>query len=166
MTLAVKFIPAELLLSEFAFENLPLIGQDPQTHVTFLISAGGLLSALVVGLWSVGWSMEDAGLIHFSMRSEKTGGLKELEPIHVRYNSYIKGYAGISSVLFVVSMALSLFLEGRLIDIIAILTLPLHIILMLTPSMYIHSKLNSSWLRKNLPAAKNNLLQRTDLIEE
>ena len=62
-----------------------------------------LILPLVVGLWSVGWTMEDAGLMHFKLPKEEKKVLYEIEPVHLKYNGLIKGYAGITAILYLVS---------------------------------------------------------------
>jgi hypothetical protein len=69
-----------------------------------------LLSPLSMGLWAVGWVMEDIGLMHYKFPSENERTLFEIEPVHLKYNGFLKGYAGIASVIFVIN-AFMVYLE-------------------------------------------------------
>lgn len=62
-----------------------------------------------IGIWSVGWSFEDAGLMHFKFSKKRINPLYEIEPIHYRYNSIIKGYAGISTIIYIIDLSINSF---------------------------------------------------------
>ncbi|MFX0072795.1 MAG: hypothetical protein ACFFAO_17070 [Candidatus Hermodarchaeota archaeon] len=62
-----------------------------------------LFLPFVVGIWSVGWTLEDVGLMHYKFPKKNKQMLFEIEPIHLKYNGVFKGYAGISSILFLIT---------------------------------------------------------------
>ncbi|MFX1475603.1 MAG: hypothetical protein ACFFCO_09060, partial [Promethearchaeota archaeon] len=71
-----------------------------------------LIAPICVGLWSVGWAFEDAGLIHYSLPK---GGLEEyfeIEPVHYRYNTLLGGYAGLSAFFFYLGALLFYLVPG------------------------------------------------------
>jgi hypothetical protein len=115
---------------------------------------------IVIGLWSVGWTLEDSGLIHYSGldgQKERWDKLFEIEPIHLRYNGYLKGYAGISSVVFLISLAVYFTgFEGRGEDVMMVTLIPAFSIINSIPSYLIYglSKGKFGYLRKDLPEAK------------
>jgi len=115
---------------------------------------------IVIGLWSVGWALEDSGLIHYSGldgQKQRRDKLFEIEPIHLRYNGYLKGYAGISSVVFLISMAIYFAsFEGRAEDVMMVTLLPLFSIVNAVPSYIVYgiTKGKFEYLRKDLPEAK------------
>ena len=73
-------------------------GVMPAFNFTIFIALFGLAFPISIGLWSIAWAIEDAGLMHYSFMDD---GYYEIEPIHTKYSSYLKGYAGISAILFV-----------------------------------------------------------------
>ena len=123
---------------------------------------------IVIGLWSVGWSLQDAGLVHYSGlegQKERWDKLFEIEPIHSKYNNYLKGYAGISSLVFLISIAVYLTgFEGRAMDVLMIIFTPAMSILMMVPSYIVYglTQQKFEYLRKELPEAKK--LAEEDLI--
>ena len=123
--------------------------------ITFVI-----VFPIVIGLWSVGWSLQDAGLVHYTGlegQKERWDKLFEIEPIHSKYNNYLKGYAGISSIVFLISLVVYISgFEGRTEDAIIVILTPAMLIIMMVPS-YIVYGLNQQkfeYLRKGLPKAK------------
>ncbi|MHA1149100.1 MAG: hypothetical protein ACTSR8_12750 [Promethearchaeota archaeon] len=126
-----------------------------------LISHVALLLPIVVGIWSIGWAMEDAGLMHYKFDERKGRELYEIEPVHVKYNSYVKGYAGISALLFFIKvlMSFSSILDeypNRFIDLFGIMMLPFIAIGLLIPAYIIYCKTGNSFefLNKDLMELK------------
>ena len=72
------------------YEKYPLY--YPDTFIGF----ASIIFPLMVGLWAIGWVLEDTGLMHFKLPKENERFLYEIEPIYLKYNSFVKGYAGIS----------------------------------------------------------------------
>ncbi len=70
---------------------------DPKHNFSFIIPLLGIGFPIAVGLWSVAWALEDAGLMHYVFKKD---GYYEIEPVFVRYSLYLKGYSSISSILF------------------------------------------------------------------
>ena len=58
---------------------------------------------LAVGLWAIGWALEDCGLMHYDLPKQGEKRLYEIEPIFRKYQSVIKGYAGISAIVYFIS---------------------------------------------------------------
>ena len=125
---------------------------------------------IVMGLWSIGWSLEDSGLIHYSGlkgQRERLDKLFEIEPTHLRYNSYLKGYAGISSIIFLVSLSVYFSgFEGRAEDALFVILTPLMTIFISVPAyiFYNLTKGKFGYLRKKLPEAKR--IAEADLLAQ
>ena len=123
---------------------------------------------IVMGLWSVGWALEDSGLVHYSGlegQKERLDKLFEIEPIHLRYNGYLIGYAGISSVVFLISLVVYFTgFEGRAEDVMMVILSPMLTIVISIPSyiVYAITKGKFEYLRKDLPQAKK--IAETELI--
>lgn len=123
---------------------------------------------IVIGLWSIGWTLEDSGLIHYSGlegQSERLDRLFEIEPIHLRYNSYLKGYAGISSIVFLITMLVYFMgFEGRASDVITVMLIPAINIVVSIPAYIVYGLTTGKfkYLHKGLPEAKR--IAKTDLI--
>jgi len=115
---------------------------------------------LVIGLWSVGWALADAGLVHYSGlegQKERYDKLFEIEPTHMKYNNYLKGYAGISSVVFLVSLAIySTGFQGRASDVLTVILIPAISIIYSIPPYLVYGLEKGKFrnLRKGLPEAK------------
>jgi hypothetical protein len=76
----------------------------PQFAPPITMSLAGFLSPIALGLWATAWFMEDAGLVHYKFPKDDETGFFEVEPVHVRFSSYVKGYAGVSSLIFIVTI--------------------------------------------------------------
>jgi len=115
---------------------------------------------IVIGLWSVGWALADAGLVHYSGlegQKERYDKLFEIEPTHMKYNNYLKGYAGISSVVFLISLAIYFAgFQGRGSDVTTVILIPaISIFYSILPYVvYGLDKGKFQNLRKDLPEAK------------
>ncbi len=64
-----------------------------------------LIFPIVIGLWSVGWVMDDAGLIHYKLPGRDSKKHFEIEPTHLKYTVGLKTFAGVSAFLFFLSSA-------------------------------------------------------------
>jgi hypothetical protein len=123
---------------------------------------------IVVGIWSIGWSLEDQGLMHYKFDDRPGRELYEIEPIHVNYTNYLKGYAGISSILFLIQVAItwaSVTVEPRISDVIATILIPAVIIIVSLPAYILYSKFvaTKDFLRKDLQKLK--ILSESDVLE-
>jgi hypothetical protein len=161
LVLIIPFIDPSLFLTE----RFGLDYYEGELGVPAVYTVGVLLGLIfltvpfVVGIWSVGWAMEDAGLMHYKFDNKAGRELYEIEPIHVNYTNYLKGYAGISSILFLIQAALtwaSVTSEVRISDVIITLLLPAFIILISIPAYIIYSKTTAKkdFLRANLKKLK------------
>lgn len=115
---------------------------------------------IVIGLWSVGWALADSGLVHYSGlegQKERYDKLFEIEPTHMKYNNYLKGYAGISSVVFLISLAIYFTgFEGRAEDVMMVILIPAITIIYSIPPYIVYGLDKGKFqnLRKGLPEAK------------
>lgn len=62
-----------------------------------------LVYPFAIGLWSVAWALEDSGLMHYKLPKEGQKKLYEIEPVYLKFNATIKGYAGVSAIIFYVA---------------------------------------------------------------
>lgn len=111
--------------------------------VTLLMSMVFFLLPIVVGLWSISWAMEDAGLMHYKFDERPGRELYEIEPIHIKYTSFLKGYAGISSIFFLINATIawsSVTSEPRTSDIVMTILMPAITILFALPAYIIYAK--------------------------
>jgi hypothetical protein len=115
---------------------------------------------IVIGLWSIGWALADSGLVHYSGlegQKERYDKLFEIEPTHMKYNNYLKGYAGISSVVFLISLAIYFTgFQGRATDVMMVILIPAFSILYSIPPYLVYGLEKGKFqkLRKGLPEAK------------
>ena len=78
----------------------------------FYSDAGGIVSSIgffelyflilpiIVGILSVGWAFEDAGIMHYKLKKQVSTEFFEIQPIHLKYRDLILGYASLSSVFY------------------------------------------------------------------
>jgi hypothetical protein len=142
-----------------SIDPLLFITQDQYTEFTDLfgtaqylppitMSLAGLLSPIALGIWATSWAMEDAGLVHYKIPKEGEAGFYEVEPVHVRFSSYVKGYAGISSLIFIITIFLIMISD--LDNAFFTLLMPLYAIVQTIPGYLVYSALNKKYLRKGL----------------
>lgn len=130
-----------------------------------------LIAPFAVGLWSIAWAMEDAGLMHYKFDDRKGRELYEIEPIHINYSSYLKGYAGISSIFFLIQVAITWSTirestgESRISDVIGTFLVPLVIIVLALPAYIIYAKFGAKgdYLIKDLKELKQ--LSEQDILK-
>ncbi len=146
-----SFIPYDAFLSPEDFVDYTEASVDIRFILGVSTAVVGLLTPIAVAILSVGWSLEDAGLVHFDIPKDSKR-IYEIEPIFRRYNSYVKGYAGLSALLFLFAIVVYFaFVPGRLIDAIVTLILPLTTILSTSLAYYVYVKTNTSFLRGKYP---------------
>ena len=126
-----------------------------------------LITPVIVGLWSLSWAMQDAGLMHYKFY-EEDNRLYEIEPIHIHYQSFLKGYAGISSIFFLVQLIItwaSVTEEVRTSDVLMSIFLPLFIIVLALPAYIVYAKFSHvrKHLREDLGELKN--LSKEDVLK-
>lgn len=123
------------------------------------MSLSGLLLPIVIGLWSVSWFMEDSGVIHYAGlagQEDRKDKLFEIEPVHLRYSSYLKGYAGISAIIFLFTLIVYFSgFEGRESDVIMLMLVPMFNIFMAIPAYVVYGLTLEKYtgLKKRLPSA-------------
>lgn len=71
---------------------------------------------ITVAIWSIGWTLEDANLYYYKISKEKSKTTYDIEPLHFKYNSLLKGFAGLSSIFIlydvIVKVLLYIFTEA------------------------------------------------------
>lgn len=146
LSVLVYIIPPGLLLtsgSEVTIYNMASIS-----------SIAGFVVPISIAMWSASWSYHDASLVHYKIPEDGKDELYEIEPIHLRYDSFLKGYAGLSSIIFIINLiAVQFTMEGQAMAIL-VLYVFMHMSLLTLPAIYVHSRMNHTWLRKNLPKAR------------
>jgi hypothetical protein len=167
MSFILPIIDPHIVMPEYLYQQFVDRGIEPLYGMANILTVIGLILPIVVGLWSIGWVMEDAGLMHYRLDDRRPGKLYEIEPIHIKYNSYLKGYAGIAAILFIIGVSLhyTQVIEGRENVIIAYL-IPFFSILLSMPAYYVYAKVmgNNSFLRKGLKEIKK--FSNEDVIKD
>lgn len=153
---------ARLFMSEDNFTNLqPYALYSPPVTVAL----ASFILPLVLGLWATSWSLEDAGLIQYKVPATGDSGFYEVGPIHSRFNGYLKGFAGISSVLFFITIFLELAgLPGEWENALFTLLVPFFTIIQMIPAYLVYLRTNKDYLRKNLPKAAT--LRKEDIVKD
>jgi len=150
----LPMINVSQLISIADMEGYTSEGIIPMYSLPSIIGVIGFVLPIVVGLWSIGWAMEDAGLIHHRLEDPRPGKLFEIEPIHIKYNSYLKGYAGITAILFVIEVSMYFvgIGGGRVTDAIMAYILPLMSMILSIPAYIVYAKVmgKNPYLRKGL----------------
>ena len=151
-------VPGELYIEHPAQRLTENLLYYPEVFVGF----ASLLLPFVVGLWAVGWTMEDAGLMHFKLPKEDEKMLYEIEPVHLKYNGIIKGYAGISAILYFVS-AISFFLTYNLVStLLSVVMGTIMTIFLFIPAYLLYLKFAGSVLTKLFRKGKQQAPQMTE----
>ncbi len=145
------------LVNPSVFVSNELAADIESQNIRLIYSMDGYFGIIMflfpisIGAWSIGWSLEDAGLIHFNL-PKGDSKLFDIEPIHLRYTNIIKGYAGFSAIMYYIS-AIVYYMTNhpdRLLNIIMLLIFGLLIIVLMIPSYLVYWKLNKRFLIKGL----------------
>lgn len=128
-------------------------GIDPQYHFAIFLTLMGFVYPIAVGLWAISWAIEDSGLMHYAALSEDSF---EIEPINLQYSSYLKGYAGISALMFAISFTLENVKQNTIGDGALILAVLLIAIVCFFPTYIIFAKVMGThdYLTKGLEEFK------------
>lgn len=157
----VGIIDPRLFMTPEEYTNFLAETGVPQFAPPVTITIAGLIAPLAFGILATAWIMEDAGLIHYYLPEDRSE-LYEVEPVYKQFSNYIKGYAGLSSILFIISVAF-IFLTsgGNYESAIFTLLVPFFSILQMIPGYLVYSRLGTDYLRKGLPLAGH--LRESDL---
>lgn len=146
---------------EGSYEHYINEGVNPRYSLNIMLGFIGLLMAIVVGLWSIAWALEDSGLTHYKFFDQEGNELREIEPIKNKYASFLKGYAGITSILFLIEVMFMFGQVGddRVAEITWLIFLPIIGIGFLFPVYLLYAKVggNHKYLRKKLPMLRLTL---------
>ena len=153
---------ALLFMSQDNYNNL---GDWALYSPPVTVALASLLLPLVLGLWATSWSLEDAGMIQYKVPPEGESGFYEVEPIHSKFNGYLKGFAGISSLLFLVTIFLGISsLENEWENALFTLLVPFFTIIQMIPAYMVHLRMDKSYLRMNIPKAAT--LRKEDIVRD
>jgi hypothetical protein len=150
----VSYINPQPFFTPALYNQVISDGLNPRIHLVFVASVAGIVVPISAGLWSVSWSLRNASLVHHKFPDPSSGELYEVEPIHLKYESLLKGYAGFSSLLFIVVLFFSLATAENLESGFLVIYVVMHVTLIVMPAVFIHNRLDSLWLRKGLPKAR------------
>ena len=146
-------------------DNLTNLGDLALYSPPVTVALASLILPIALGLWATSWSLEDAGLMHYKVPPEGESGFYEVEPIHSRFNGYLKGFAGISSVLFLVTIFLQISnLGDEWENALFTLLVPFFTIIQMIPAYFVYLRINKSYLRKNIPKAVT--LRKEDIVKD
>ncbi|MHA1282762.1 MAG: hypothetical protein ACTSQP_09690 [Promethearchaeota archaeon] len=152
-------IDYSLFLTQESIKNYQKLGINPVYSLTVVGIFIGILFPISLGFWSVGWALEDAGLMHYKIQDERKGKeLYEIEPIYLKYTNYLKGYAGISSIIFVIQISMHFIAVGGeyISDAFLIIIILFTVFPLIIPAYLAYAIImgENSYLRKNLKEIK------------
>ncbi len=110
---------------------------------------------LVSGLWSIAWVLEDSGLMRYSFPSADKKEYFEIEPMHYGYNDLLKGYSGISAVIYYIGAFLYISEmvlvggQGSYADIFGLAALVINS-LAIIPAYLLYSTMGTQFLKKGI----------------
>ena len=152
-------IDQSLLVNNVQLIYLQSHGIEVQYSTDGFLGFTSALLPIAVGLLSIGWKFKDAGIIHFKLPEENMNELFEIEPIHYRYEGYIKGFAGISAILYYIDAIIYYVFyhptyENFLPDLIFLSIFGFLFIISTIPAHLIYQKIGNKHFRKHLKAYK------------
>ncbi|MHA1135978.1 MAG: hypothetical protein ACTSSE_05770 [Candidatus Thorarchaeota archaeon] len=83
LSILIYIIPPELLL--------PATMTAEIFNMASVASISGFLIPITIAMWSASWSYHDASLVHYKLPDYDKKELYEVEPVHLRYDSFLKG---------------------------------------------------------------------------
>jgi hypothetical protein len=127
------------------------LGGFVQLSTPIVFALAGLIAPIAFGLWSASWAMEDAGLMHYDIPKSGDTRLYEIEPVYRRYSNYLKGYAGLASLLFMTWVVFLLWsVNIPVLAVIFTLLIPVFSILQTIPGYFVYARLSTSFLTSKL----------------
>ncbi len=158
----VNVIDPLLFMTQTDYNGFLIETGLPQFAPPVIVTLAGLIAPIAFGLFAISWIMEDAGLIHYSIPAEAENKLYKVEPVHDSYSSYLKGYSGVSSLIFLISVFYLFWTHGGNVES-AIFTLlvPIFAILQTIPGYILYVRFDKSFLTSKLPEARR--LNESDL---
>jgi len=152
MLINSNIIHPRLMMSEKNYQQMIIEGDSVIYYIGTLLGLPMLIYSIIIGLWAVGWTLEDAGVMHYNIKEKKTNNLFEIEPVHNRYNGMLKGFAGISVIIVLLS-AYSYYISLAEPDIESISMVIFSIPMLMIPSFLsyiVYWKIGKNYTIKNL----------------
>ncbi|MHA1389479.1 MAG: hypothetical protein ACTSR9_13685 [Candidatus Thorarchaeota archaeon] len=78
----------------------------------------------------------------------------------------MNGYAGLSSLLFLANLFIANLGDENQLMAVIVLYVFMHMSLLTVPAIYVHSRMNHMWLRKNLPKARRFTKSDVRILED
>jgi hypothetical protein len=148
----VNLVDPQLFMPAEQYADWLEVTDYPQYTPAVVFTLVGIISPVALGLWTVSWMMEDAGIVHYNLPDSMDEKAFVVEPVYLRYKDFLKGYAGLSSLLFIISIFFIFWSEGGSYETaLFTLVIPLYSMLQTIPGYLLYSKLNIEFLRKGLP---------------
>ncbi|TFF91423.1 hypothetical protein EU545_04110, partial [Candidatus Thorarchaeota archaeon] len=151
ITAIVNIIEPNLFMSPGEYNDFLVETGFPQYAPPVMISLSGFIAPIAFGLWAVSWVLEDSGIIHYDLPSAGANEYYEVEPVYRRYAGYLKGYSGLSSILFIGSVFLLFLQSGGMLESAAFtLLIPLFSVIQTIPGYLVYSQIGTSFLTRGL----------------
>jgi len=147
---------------EYAAVGIPL----EYTYNAFLGSIF-LIFPILIGLWAIGWALEDAGLMHYRLPQGNEKLLYKIEPVFSKFNPIVKGFAGIGAIYYLIKVSIYLLINPsyHIDEIMLVVFSVLPIIGAMIPAYLVYiifsHKIINKVLRRNLKELR--ILNKNDL---
>jgi hypothetical protein len=119
---------------------------------------------LAIGISSIGWALEDSGIIHYYLPKAESDQYYEIEPVHFKYDDMIEGFAGITALFYFIGL-LWFYITQHPEESLAIFWIALNgivtIFFMTIPYMF-YTRISRKFLTKKLPEVKK--LNQSDIL--
>ncbi|MBD3194911.1 MAG: hypothetical protein GF317_07655 [Candidatus Lokiarchaeota archaeon] len=132
---------------------------DPLYITDIFTTIASIMLVFAVGLLAVGWALQDCGLMHYILPKKGEKKLYEIEPIYRKYQNIIKGYAGISAIIYFLTAILYYVLErpGDIANIITIITQSFLVIFLMVPGYLLYLQFIKSFYKDKMSKNKTEL---------
>jgi len=151
LSTVTHYVDPLLFMTQEEYDRFVVEMGFPRFAPPVTITLSGLLIPVAIGLWATSWAMEEAGIFHYYDMGTERRIQMEVEPAYLRYNNYLKGYIGLSSVVFIATVAALFIIGGEAIEA-AIFTLliPLFAVVQSIPSYLVYSVTGREYLTRGL----------------
>ncbi len=147
LSVVINYVDPHLFMTQEEYDMFVADVGDPRFAPPVSITLAGLLMPLALGLWGTAWAIQDAGLYLYVRVAPGQGEGGLLQPVWMRFADFLRGYSGVSSLLFVTSVFALFMATGESIEsALFTLLIPMFAVVQCLPAYMVYTRLGRDFL--------------------
>ncbi len=147
LSIIIHYVDPHLFMTDADYEMFVRDVGDPRYAPPVSITLAGLLIPLAVAVWSIVWILQDCNLYEEQRVGTGVVAGATYEPLWLRPAKFLQGYSGISSLLFVISIAALFIATGEsLMSAVFTILIPIFAVVQCIPVYLFYTRIDRGFL--------------------